>query len=100
MNEGGLGWGMVQMQPRAGIRGEEAAGFFRGLQAAPTLTRHTDAPCLLSAQVEQLVWGFRFPREGPEGGWFSGVQRKQKLMRACAGLRWIQLLGLDLPLIF
>lgn len=68
---------MVLNQRCVGLRGEEAAGFLRGLQAAPTVTRHTDAPCLLSAQVEQLVWGVRFPREGPEGGWVTGVQRKQ-----------------------
>lgn len=43
---------------------EEAAGFLRGLQAAPTLIQHTDAPCLLSAQVEQPLQGVRFPREG------------------------------------
>lgn len=70
---------------------------FCGLQAAPTLNRHNDAPCLLLVQVEQPVWGVRFPWEGTRRGADHWGAAGAKLKGTCTELRCVRFLGQDLP---
>ena len=59
--------------------------------------RHNDAPCLLLVQVEQPVWGVRFPWEGTRRGADHWGAAGAKLKGTCTELRCVRFLGQDLP---